>query len=85
MTGVLAHERPFTGIQRPALVEHLVGHSDLADVVQQRDDADFFDGSGVQSEPERHGGGEIVDLVGMPARVAVTGLSAAASDRTTAR
>ena len=35
--GVLAHELPLFGGERPALEQHAVGHADLADVVQEGD------------------------------------------------
>ena len=36
LDGVGLHDRPLVVVQRPGLVDDLVGHGDLADVVQQR-------------------------------------------------
>ena len=72
--GVLAHQLPLLGVEPAGLVEDLVGDPDLADVVEQRDRADLVGRAAVQAEAAGDRAGELVDLVGVAAGVAVARL-----------
>ena len=57
--------------ERALLVQQLLRHRDLADVVQQAGDADALRDVGGEAEVEGEGAGEIADALRVAARVAV--------------
>jgi hypothetical protein len=72
--GVLAHQLPLAGVEPARLVQHAVGHADLADVVQQRDRLHVGDLWLGEPEPSGDRHREHAHAVGVVARVAVARL-----------
>ena len=68
---VLAHDLPLALVERPGLVQDLVGDADLADVVEQRRGADATDLLAASASASPTLRGQVDDALRMLARVAV--------------
>jgi hypothetical protein len=71
---MLVHQRPLVAVEAVGLVQHAVGHADLADVVEQRGRLDVGDLGALKTEPARDRDRQPLDGVGVLARVAVARL-----------
>ena len=71
---VLLHARHLLGAQRAGLAEDRLGDADLADVVQQRAQADDPRLAGRDAQPLADGAGQLGDLAGVVVGVRILGL-----------